>query len=74
MFVGKKMFVSMVLMLSLMFSCASLRASALPDGHEAEPQVDTLNILESDSQHFDCVGDGSVEDGSLDFLRRRQKC
>lgn len=73
MFVGKKLFVSMVLMLSLMFLCASLRASALSDGHEAEPQVDTLNILGSDSQHFDSVADGSDEDGSLAFLRRRHK-
>lgn len=71
MFVGKKLFVSMALMLSLMFLCASLRASALSDGHEAEPQVDTLNILGSDSQHFD--SDGSDEDGSLAFLRRRHK-
>ena len=63
----------MVLMLSLMFLCASLRASALSDGHEAEPQVDTLNILGSDSQHFDSVADGSDEDGSLAFLRRRHK-
>ena len=72
MFVGKKLFVSMVLMLSLMFSCASLRASALSDGHEAEPQVDTLNILGSDSRHFDSV-DGSDEDGSLAFLKRRHR-
>ena len=73
MFVGKKLFVSIVLMLSLMFLCASLRASALSDGHEAEPQVDTLNILGSDSQHFDSVADGSDEDGSLAFLRRRHR-
>lgn len=69
----EKLFVSMVLMLSMMFVCASLRASALSDGHEAEPQVDTLNILGSGNQNFDSVADDADEDGSLAFLRRRHR-